>query len=187
MPSQGASPNRRPSVCWLPLVGAAAVPVPTGKANGLCGGATRRKEPGPAALATTGRRVSLSSFCGGRACCSPPLPVALSVCCCLGALAAAAASPPAKPPAGVVAAPGCPSTSARDRRPSGGLGGRPWLLSVCWRGAASAGSRRAFPRPKWAGNGTQITYVAYISCAGMVFGYENKRDRVCAGFDRQAG
>src|ERR1035437_7622322 len=49
----------------------------------------------------------------------------------VGTLAAAAASPQAKPPAGVVAAPGCPPTPARDRGPSGDLGGRPWLLSVC--------------------------------------------------------
>src|ERR1035437_9269 len=49
----------------------------------------------------------------------------------VGTLAAAAASPQAKPPAGVVAAPGCPPTPARDRWPSGDLGGRPWLLSVC--------------------------------------------------------
>jgi hypothetical protein len=49
----------------------------------------------------------------------------------VGTLAAAAASPQTKPPAGVVAAPGCPPTPARDRWPSGDLGGRPWLLPVC--------------------------------------------------------
>jgi hypothetical protein len=63
----------------------------------------------------------------------------------VGTLAAAAASPQAKPPAGVVAAPGCPPTPARDRGPSGDLGGRPWLLSVCWRCAASAVLAVRFP------------------------------------------
>src|ERR1017187_7861476 len=47
--------------------------------------------------------------------------------------------------------------------------------------------RRAFPRPKWTGNGTQITYVAYISRVGMVLDHENKSDRLRTSFDRQAG
>ena len=50
----------------------------------------------------------------------------------VGTLAAAAASLQAKPPAGVVAAPGCPPTSARDRWSSRDLGGSPCLPSVCW-------------------------------------------------------
>src|ERR1035437_5857677 len=50
-------------------------------------------------------------------------------------------------------------------------------------------SSGGFPGAKWAGNagGTQITYIAYISRVGMVLDHENKRDRLRAGFDRQAG
>ena len=92
--------------------------------------------PDQAALATTGRSVPAPLFLGGERCCRccwrccPALLVSSYVRR-LGTLAAAAASPQAKPPAGVVAAPGCPPTPARDRWPSGDLGGRPWLLSVC--------------------------------------------------------
>ena len=56
-----------------------------------------------------------------------------------------------------------------------------------WRGEASAGSRWAFPRPKWAGNGTQITYANPRSCGPIFLKYANKSHRVRAGFDRQAG
>src|ERR1035437_8306735 len=140
--------------------------------------------PGSVALATTSRRVSRPSFCGGERCCR------CRWCCCpalldfscvgrLGTLAAAA-SPQTKPPAGVVAAMAAhqhqreTANPATPPRPSGDLGGRRWLLSVCWRGAASAGSRRAFPRPKWAGNGTQITYVRHISRVEMVLAMKTK-------------
>ena len=151
--------------------------------------------PGSVALATTSRRVSRPSFCGGERCCR------CRWCCCpalldfscvgrLGTLAAAA-SPQTKPPAGVVAAHGCPPTPARTAnpatppRPSGDLGGRRWLLSVCWRRDASAGSPAGvFADPTPTAGSTQITYVAYISRVGMVLDHENKSDRLREGFDR---
>src|ERR1017187_6158294 len=152
-------------------VGQKPVPPPSPQAKPTALAAARpvgkRQVPGSVALATTGRRVSRPSFCGGERCCRG------GWCCCaallvfscggrLGTLAAAA-SPQTKPPAGVVAAHGCPPTPARTAnpatppRPSGDLGS-PWLPSVCWRDDASAGSRRESPTPKWTGNGTQITY-----------------------------
>jgi hypothetical protein len=152
----------------------------------------RIRPPGSVALATTGRSVCRSSFCGGERCCRcccPPLPVFS----CVGRLGtlAAAASPQTKPPAGVVAAHGCPPTPARTAnpatppRPSGDLGGRRWLLSVCWRRDASAGSPAGvFADPTPTAGSTQITYVAYISRVGMVLDHENKSDRLREGFDR---
>ena len=105
----------------------------------------------------------------------------------VGTLAAAAASPQAKPPVGVVAAPGCPPTPARDRGPSGELGGRPWLPVRVLAERCLGGPRRTFPRPKWAGNRTQITYAESRSCGPIFLKYENKIARLRAGFDRQAG
>ena len=72
----------------------------------------RIRPPGSVALATTGRSVCRSSFCGGERCCRcccPPLPVFS----CVGRLGtlAAAASPQTKPPAGAVAAPWLPSNT----------------------------------------------------------------------------
>src|ERR1035437_5410178 len=153
--------------------------------------------PGSVALATTSRRVSRPSFCGGERCCR------CRWCCCpalldfscvgrLGTLAAAA-SPQTKPPAGVVAAHGCPPTPARDRKPGNAATAfrRPgWKAVAAVRvlaGRCLGGSRRAFSRPKWTGNGTQITYANPRSCGPIFLKYENKRDWLRAGFDRQAG
>src|ERR1017187_6565908 len=118
---------------WGP---AAAIPQVSLQRFGAARTVGKSQVPGSVALATTSRGVSRPSFGWGERCCR------CRWCCCpalldfscvgrLGTLAAAAASPQAKPPAGVVAAPGCPPTPARDRWPSGDLGGRPWLLSVC--------------------------------------------------------
>src|ERR1019366_4290540 len=74
---------------------------------------------------------------------------------------------------------------------------RPLALRRPWRKTLAAvrvlavrclgGSRRESPTPKWTGNGTQITYADTFSCGPMFLKYENKSDRLRAGFDRQAG
>jgi hypothetical protein len=58
-------------------------------------------------------------------------------------------------------------------------------------GVLAGWQRARMTLPRWfsqamqfAAGSTQITYVAYISRVGMVFGYENKSDRLRAGFNR---
>ena len=60
--------------------------------------------------------------------------------------------------------------------------------SVCWQCSTRHVLRRVFPTLlKKTGCGTEITYVAHISHVEMFYDYENKSDRLRAGFDRQAG
>ena len=55
------------SVCWLPVGGGPeAAAVPKGEAHSAGGGPARRKEPGPAALATTGQGCPCLPFVGGE-------------------------------------------------------------------------------------------------------------------------
>src|SRR5665647_3943650 len=102
---------------------------------------------------------------------------------------------------------GCPAHSADANRPGttrdgfGGLtlglslGGefseaRSWCcyVCVCWRRTPQPllqqGFLQALRQPPW---GTQITYADSRSCGPIFLKYENKGDRLRAGFDRQAG
>jgi hypothetical protein len=68
---------------------------------------------------------------------------------------------------------------------------RPWRKAVAavrvLAGRCLGGSRRAVPTARQAGNGTQITYANPRSCVPIFLKYDNKSDRLRAGFDRQAG
>src|ERR1035437_3565603 len=102
---------------------------------------------------------------------------------------------------------GCPAHSGDTNRPGntrngfGGLTLCPFFggevaearslrchVSVCLRRAASAVSPAGvFAAPTPAAGGTQITYANPRSCGPIFLKYANNRDRVRAGFDRQAG
>ena len=64
---------------------------------------------------------------------------------------------------------------------------RPWRKALAavrvLAGRCLGGSRRESHTPKWTGNGTQITYANPRSCGPIFLKYENKSDRLRAGFD----
>jgi hypothetical protein len=114
-----------------------------GKAHSARGGAAPRKEPGHQTWQRSQRRAGESPappFCGGPCCwrcwhCCP-LPVSLCVLA-SGHTRRCLRHPTGKTP-GRRGCRACSPTSARDRRPSGDLGGSRLQLSVCCPGVASA-------------------------------------------------
>src|ERR1017187_7514210 len=100
----------------------------------------------------------------------------------MGTLAPCRCQPQAKPRQGGCRAWMPTNTSERPRAFR-----RPWrkaMVVVCvLAGRCFGASCRAFLKPKWTGNGTQITYANPLSCGPMFLKYENKSDRLRAGFD----
>ena len=165
-------------------VGQKPVPPPSPQAKPTALAAARpvgkRQVPGSVALATTGRRVSRPSFCGGERCCRCWCPALLvfSLCGASGHTRRCR-----QPTVETPSRRGCRARLPTNTREIAGSAPLVAVVRVL-AGRSHGGSRRAFPRPKWTGNGPQITYANPRSCGPIFLKYANKSHRVRAGFNR---